>query len=74
MDLHERADKCREVFSMLSEYLNLELPPDAWLALPAQPDLCDDDAIVERSVYARCVNRIDWLSANARVLSGSLCI
>lgn len=26
---HERDEKCKEVFSMLSEYLNLELPPDA---------------------------------------------
>ena len=30
MALHQRMEKCREVFSMLSEYLNLELPPDAW--------------------------------------------
>ena len=29
MELHERSEKCREVFSLLSEYLNLELPPDA---------------------------------------------
>jgi len=29
MQLHERTEKCREVFSLLSEYLNLELPPDA---------------------------------------------
>ena len=29
MELHERTEKCREVFSLLSEYLNLELPPDA---------------------------------------------
>lgn len=28
MELHERTVKCREVFSLLSEYLNLELPPD----------------------------------------------
>lgn len=26
---HERSEKCKEVFSLLSEYLNLELPPDA---------------------------------------------
>ena len=25
----ERTDKCQEVFSLLSEYLNLELPPGA---------------------------------------------
>jgi RNA polymerase sigma-70 factor (ECF subfamily) len=29
MELHERSEKCREVFSLLSEYLNLELPTDA---------------------------------------------
>ena len=29
LELHERTEKCREVFSLLSEYLNLELPPDA---------------------------------------------
>ena len=29
MELHERSEKCKEVFSLLSEYLNLELPPDA---------------------------------------------
>ncbi len=29
MELQERTEKCREVFSLLSEYLNLELPPDA---------------------------------------------
>lgn len=29
MEPHERSDKCKEVFSLLSEYLNLELPPDA---------------------------------------------
>ena len=29
MDSHERTAKCKEVFSLLSEYLNLELPPDA---------------------------------------------
>jgi anti-sigma factor RsiW len=29
MDLHGRPEKCSEVFSLLSEYLNLELPPDA---------------------------------------------
>jgi len=27
MEPHERTEKCREVFSLLSEYLNLELPP-----------------------------------------------
>jgi anti-sigma factor RsiW len=29
MELHERTEKCREVFSLLSDYLNLELPPGA---------------------------------------------
>jgi RNA polymerase sigma-70 factor (ECF subfamily) len=29
MGLHERTEKCNELFSLLSEYLNLELPPDA---------------------------------------------
>jgi len=29
VELHERTEKCREVFSLLSDYLNLELPPDA---------------------------------------------
>ena len=29
MDSHERKEKCKEVFSLLSDYLNLELPPDA---------------------------------------------
>jgi len=29
MDSHERTERCKEIFSMLSDYLNLELPPDA---------------------------------------------
>jgi anti-sigma factor RsiW len=29
MKLHEHSEKCKEVFALLSEYLNLELPPDA---------------------------------------------
>ncbi len=29
MEPRERSEKCREVFSLLSEYLNLELPPGA---------------------------------------------
>jgi hypothetical protein len=29
MESHERHEKCKEIFSLLSEYLNLELPPDA---------------------------------------------
>jgi len=29
MEMHDRTQKCKEVFSLLSEYLNLELPPEA---------------------------------------------
>jgi hypothetical protein len=29
MEPDEHTEKCREVFSLLSEYLNLELPPEA---------------------------------------------
>ena len=29
MEPHQRNRKCKEVFSLLSEYLNLELPPEA---------------------------------------------
>ena len=29
MELRERTEKCKEVFSLLSEYLNLELPSGA---------------------------------------------
>ena len=29
MESHERTEKCKEVFSLLSEYLNLELAPYA---------------------------------------------
>ena len=29
MDSDERTEKCKETFSLLSDYLNLELPPDA---------------------------------------------
>lgn len=29
MDPHERTAKCKKVFSLLSDYLNLELPPNA---------------------------------------------
>jgi RNA polymerase sigma-70 factor (ECF subfamily) len=29
MEPYRTDEKCREVFSLLSEYLNLELPPDA---------------------------------------------
>ena len=33
MESHERAGKCKEIFSLLSEYLNLELSPDACLEI-----------------------------------------
>jgi RNA polymerase sigma-70 factor, ECF subfamily len=29
MEFDERTERCKEVFSLLSEYLNLELPPGA---------------------------------------------
>jgi anti-sigma factor RsiW len=29
MEPHRRTETCKEVFSLLSEYLNLELPPEA---------------------------------------------
>jgi len=29
MDANDRPEKCKEVFALLSEYLNLELPPEA---------------------------------------------
>jgi anti-sigma factor RsiW len=29
MEPHEHTETCREVFAVLSEYLNLELPPEA---------------------------------------------
>lgn len=29
MEPHQRDDRCKEVFALLSDYLNLELPPDA---------------------------------------------
>jgi hypothetical protein len=29
MEFDERTEKCKETFSLLSDYLNLELPPDA---------------------------------------------
>ena len=29
MEPHERTEKCLEIFSMLSEYLNLDLPAEA---------------------------------------------
>ena len=29
MKTHEQTEKCRELFAMLSDYLNLDLPPEA---------------------------------------------
>ncbi len=29
MDSQERSESCKEIFALLSDYLNLELPPDA---------------------------------------------
>jgi anti-sigma factor RsiW len=29
MEQHQHNEKCREVFALLSDYLNLELPPEA---------------------------------------------
>jgi hypothetical protein len=29
MESHERTERCKEIFALLSDYLNLELPPDA---------------------------------------------
>ena len=29
MEPDQRTEKCKEIFSLLSDYLNLELPPDA---------------------------------------------
>jgi len=29
MEPHEQTQRCRELFAMLSDYLNLELPPEA---------------------------------------------
>jgi RNA polymerase sigma-70 factor (ECF subfamily) len=40
MDWHDRPEKCREVFSLLSDYLNLELPPDACQEMEAHISGC----------------------------------
>ena len=29
MEPHEHSEKCKEIFTLLSDYLNLELPPEA---------------------------------------------
>jgi hypothetical protein len=36
MELHESSERCSEVFSLLSEYLNLELPPEACKEMAAR--------------------------------------
>jgi len=36
----ERTEKCKEVFSLLSEYLNLELPPGACQEIEAHLAAC----------------------------------
>lgn len=40
MEPHERSEKCKEVFSLLSEYLDLELPPDACKEMEAHISGC----------------------------------
>ena len=40
MGANDRTEKCREVFALLSEYLNLELPPDACLEIEAHVAGC----------------------------------
>jgi hypothetical protein len=37
----KRDDKCREVFAMLSDYLNMELPPETCRELEAHLDSCE---------------------------------
>lgn len=41
MESHERTEKCREVFSLLSDYLDLELPPDACREMEAHMAGCE---------------------------------
>jgi hypothetical protein len=40
MESNLRTEKCREVFSQLSEYLNLELPPDVCRDIEAHISAC----------------------------------
>jgi RNA polymerase sigma-70 factor (ECF subfamily) len=35
MQSHEPTEQCREVFALLSDYLNLDLPPDACKTIEA---------------------------------------
>jgi hypothetical protein len=41
MQPHDRSEKCREVFSLLSEYLNPELPPEACREIEAHISGCE---------------------------------
>lgn len=38
--MHQHNDQCREVFALLSEYLNLELPPEACREIEAHINGC----------------------------------
>ena len=40
MESHPRDEKCREVFSLLSQYLDLELPPEACAEIEAHVAGC----------------------------------
>ncbi len=40
MHLQEHNEKCKEMFSLLSEYLNLELPPEACQEIEAHLTGC----------------------------------
>lgn len=40
MESHERTEKCKEIFSLLSDYLNLELPPDVCQEIDAHLSGC----------------------------------
>ena len=40
MESQERMEKCKEVFSLLSDYLNLELPPDVCKEIDAHLNGC----------------------------------
>lgn len=40
MSPHEHSGKCKEVFALLSDYLNLELPPDACASIESHLNGC----------------------------------
>ncbi len=40
LEPHERSEKCKEMFSLLSEYLNMELPADACREMEAHISGC----------------------------------